>query len=60
MMQFQQSRIDCKNEGLHGSRGGGGAKAYCNVNRMRRAYYFYYIPYVGALVAISRTVALTK
>ena len=46
-MQCQQNSTNWKNEGLHGRRGDG-AKVSSSVNRMRKAYYIYSIPYVGA------------
>ena len=48
VMLCQQNGADCKNEGLRDRRGRG-TKASCNVNRMRKAYYFYFIPYDGAV-----------
>ena len=39
---------------MTGGRGGGGeARASCNVNRIRKAYHLYYIPYVGAAFSHS-------
>ena len=45
VMYCQENRIHL--QGVARRRRGGGAKVYCNVNSMKRAYYFYLIPYVG-------------
>ena len=38
-----------QNASRRGCETGEGAKASCDVNRMREAYYFYSIPYAGAV-----------
>ena len=38
---------NCENEGFRDR--GGGLRVSCSVNRMRKAYYFYSMPYDGAV-----------